>query len=114
MDTSVLQLKSQDLTSLKTNMAKPQKKARWLMPGSKVIDLEHVLHEMKVLGQLETVLEILSIVPSDLLKHSAGDVFKHFVGRDSPIESFKTLVNNKHHKLDIPISVNVAQQHIME
>lgn len=86
-------------------MSKRQMRAT-LYHKKPVINFENIEKRMKLLGQLYTILEILILIPHDWLQFACNTVFEHFVGGESPIDSFATLAQNKFYEMAVDLPIN--------
>lgn len=83
-----------------------------IVPKCQIINLENAEHSMTILGQLETLIEILLLVPTDWLSYTVESAYKYFLGENSPIYYFGTLANNKLYELVVKLPTSLIQEQI--
>lgn len=77
-----------------------------------IVNLDIIENNMKVLGQLETLIEILTLIPVNWLPYVTDAGFKHFLGKNSPITYFGILTNNKLYELVVKLPTSIVQEYI--
>lgn len=83
-----------------------------VLRDTQLVHMEQVFHEMVVLGRLETLCELLCLVPGDWLSYVSDTAVELLLGPDSPVKSFTSLAGGRVHTLRVELPPQVVQQHV--
>lgn len=79
---------------------------------TQLVDINQINLEMTVFGRLETLCELLCLVPQDWLKYVSDAAVKQFLSTDlSPINSFTSLAANHIYELNAILPARAVLQH---
>lgn len=79
---------------------------------TKLIQISKVAHAMAVLGRLETLCELLCLVPEHWLRYVGETALRQFLGPDSPVGCFGDLAVRQLHEMNTELPQQAVQQHV--